>query len=206
MPIEFDPEWEYYVPSIEWLEAFEDEHIAEKFDGLMPSKYDYRDRNFNFGLRFGRGNPNSYPQLHLGREKKGYKTTLSDFFVCPTCKQYFRPYRSREKYCSMFCVPRPGKKKILPKEDTCRRCHKTFKPLYANHKFCSRKCGSYLGAPQGPSDDKLNEFRRLYMSGATTKMMCAQFGIQLSCLKKWKKKLGLESRKPGRPSGTISPK
>lgn len=123
---------------------------------------------------------------------------------CLKCHKQFQPSRLTRMYCSKRCLP--GAIKVLPLELNCHKCHKTFKPLYTNHKFCSRKCGSYLGAPQGPSDDKLDKFRRLYMSGMAMKTMCAQFGVQLACLKKWKKKLGLESRKPGRPSGTISPK
>ena len=204
MPIEFDPAWEYYVPSTEWLEAFEEEGRADGFARIMPGRED-RHQRMNLGLRFGRGNPN-YVKLHLGPEKQTRESQVPDFMTCHTCGQQFRPDRIDRKYCSMFCIVRLGAKKVIPVKNNCARCGKEFKPLYTKHRFCSRGCSAYLGAPQGPSNDLLCEFSQLYLAGTAMKTLCEHFNVKLSCLKKWKKKLGLESRKSGRPSVTISKK
>jgi hypothetical protein len=119
MPEELDPEWEYWMPSLEWLEAMEDEgRYDDPMDGVfaaVDADYRPREKGTGTGFRFGRGSPDNYTPCKLGRPR----------------------YSAREVK-EMVDGPAPTR---TPPEYVCEGCGRSFASK-VGRSFCSRECAN----------------------------------------------------------------
>lgn len=100
MPIEFNPAWEYWIPSNpEIAELLFESAKLKRFDGIFTDRGDTVP-----GFGFGYGNPNSRltrlaPEKAIRGPQKERKK-----LVCLNCNQTFIPMKSKPRiYCSNYC-------------------------------------------------------------------------------------------------------
>ncbi len=145
MPEQFDPAWEYWVPSPEMQEAFGDADAPRSFAGLTDARLGRgAGRHHNMGVRFGRGDPDR-PHLKLGRAKRTRESDLTPI-PCRGCGHYFLPDRRSRKHCSGACYRPPGRAKTYdPAPVPCPACRTPFAPRRPGQRYCSSRCGGGAG-------------------------------------------------------------
>lgn len=133
MPDAIDERWEYWTPSEEWSEAFDDEQPPDS--DRIPTEVVDRGRAILAGYRVcSRPDDDTYLYFRLGHSRYERPDRLP-LRRCRSCPRLFTPRRDRQKYCSLSCSPwrRLGMY-------TCAECGCSFRPEYRGRVFCSREC------------------------------------------------------------------
>lgn len=157
MPEELDPEWEYWMPSMEWLEAMEGvgryeggpvDMVYDTFDAQESS-----DRGESVGFRFGKGNPDGFigrlarPRPMTEQEYRESSRRGGYLRYCLGCGDPFTYNHPTHRFCSKRCAGRMIRggwgtsrfaRPILMKQ--CRWCEGAFQTRQPDRKFCAKGC------------------------------------------------------------------
>jgi hypothetical protein len=146
VPIDIDPEWEYWVGDPEITELLQSyAGSANRIDLLADDRL--ADRGANLGIRFGKGNPD-HCRFTLARPRpERYRDDWEPISprACSGCGFTFQPDRRGRRYCSSACAKPEccfyGSERCLP-DITCPICNVPFRPRTQESKFCSLACTS----------------------------------------------------------------
>ncbi len=173
-PSYIDPAWEYWVGDEEVTELLAETGACAGYDSVL----DWRmDKHESLGLRFGRGNPDSF-NCFLAPEKLADGRALVSQRNCEKCGVAFTPDRHSRMYCSVECRPRRGREREIPLEAACAQCRRPFEPAYWGQTYCSLTCvgasqrkegaetGCKVCGKEPPASTSPNGTPRLYCSDA----------------------------------------
>lgn len=151
MPVEFDPDWEYWVGDPEITDLLDEADDADP----MARLWDYRlVEHESLGLRFGRGNPDFF-RGRLARPKRQSDRPDIPRINCKACRMGFQPTHRTKKYCSRKCrfvgydggwATRRENGTGPPAKGTatCPQCRSEFDRIKWDQKCCSRQCDGLL--------------------------------------------------------------
>lgn len=194
MPLEIDPDWEYYVPD-------PDLDLPDYRDEGIRSIIDRREEKLGIvGFRFGRGNPDRGTGSHVGPLRQGARCQPEEIPPrnCPTCGVVFRPYRSSQKHCSGTCYHRPGRRRELPDSRPCLTCGTAFRPGESSQRYCSRACGSRASQGKGIDQSKVSQAVSLYTAGLPLAEIASRLGVSVPTVKRWRRMAGASPRRRSR--------
>lgn len=141
MPDYIDPSWEYWTPSIEMLQVFEDDSYDIDAIARIGIEWDrIRDVGGNLGFRFGRDEKSlKWLPYKLGRNTVKIKEERE--LKCRGCRRWFKPPLEKpwRKYCCKSCRPICGAPRLIP-DCVCATCGIAFRPLTWTQEFCGWKC------------------------------------------------------------------
>lgn len=135
------PEWEYWAPSDPEIEELLDK--AQEWDGGFARVMgDHPDRVANYGMRFGRGNPDSGTFCRLGPSRPERPEKPKSYANCCWCKRRFERSRESREFCSTRCSLQSTAaiRRDRPTAATCRKCQRDFRPGWVGAMYCSRMC------------------------------------------------------------------
>ncbi len=198
MPLQIDPEWEYWTPDPEIEELFQDSgRLGTRVFGMMDFP---RKKDFVAGIRFGKGNPDGF-WGHLALPKwtsRDFREEIPER-KCKGCQKWFTPNRSSRVYCSLKCTHRfRGRPREL--EDVeCGHCNRVFRPRDSTQKFCSVRCWS-VEASKKAADIRTkkfdeNKFRLMWLGGVRVIDIQKAFDSSKKWVQTTRKKMGLPKRK-----------
>ena len=135
---------------------------------------------------------------------------------CEQCGELFAPRSKHSRFCTLSCARKcmpfyhrgnpnaKGRPRYLL-DVTCANCCKVFRPVAAIVKYCSLSCASRDKARRGVYlklrlDVDVDEFSKMWMSGASRKDIQEHFGISEPSVKRLRKRFNLPSRASGNHS------
>lgn len=186
MPMQFDPQWEYYCPDAEIQEVLQSSFRLE--DGY------FRENAKRMGLRCGRGNPDHRMPRKLQRVVERYHPPGLTIIPCRICGHLFRPKRKGQSVCSHRCLGRSRatsfSERVRKGSFFCSYCKNKFIPKRAGRDtYCSRQC-SRLARPAEPLHHaEYQQFKVFLLEGWDLKALQEKLGVSLPTLRRWRRSL-----------------
>lgn len=187
MPMQFDPQWEYYCPDAEIQEVLQSSFRLE--DGY------FRENAKRMGLRCGRGNPDRCLPIRLKRVMEPPPSSRLMILPCCICGHLFRPKRRGQRVCSHRCLGRTSSfsERVRKGSFFCSYCKNKFIPKRAGRDtYCSRQC-SRLARPAEPLHHaEYQQFKVFLVEGWDLKALQEKLGVSLPTLRRWRRNLRVQ--------------